>query len=298
MGHGGMSCGMKTMRFLIVVLNLIFFLIGLALLAVGIYIMVDPSLKKIKEIFPINSNPGIETGLSYLEVMAIVIIILGSILLIIGFLGCCGAVKQVKVFLIIYAIIIGIIILFEIAITIYFVAFKSKFEETIKPKLKDAVRSTYEGPFGLQTGSTLPKPSAISIAWDFIMFNFQCCGVYNKSDFINDVPKWNRTNSWWNASMANNTRNFTYPITCCPISSFTGDWNNLPFDKLESAAYCAINGTNIYEVGCYDKFMNLIDTAKTWIIVGAVVILVIELIAFIVALALCCRKRKPDHYSS
>jgi hypothetical protein len=31
--------------------------------------------------------------------MAIVIIVLGSVLLIIGFLGCCGAMKQVKLFL-------------------------------------------------------------------------------------------------------------------------------------------------------------------------------------------------------
>jgi hypothetical protein len=44
-------------------------------------------------------DPGIEKGLSYLEMMAIVIIVLGSVLLIIGFLGCCGAMKQVKLFL-------------------------------------------------------------------------------------------------------------------------------------------------------------------------------------------------------
>jgi hypothetical protein len=44
-------------------------------------------------------DPGIEKGLSYIEMMAIVIIVLGSILLVIGFLGCCGAMKQVKLFL-------------------------------------------------------------------------------------------------------------------------------------------------------------------------------------------------------
>ncbi|CAF0947953.1 unnamed protein product [Rotaria sordida] len=295
MGHGGMSCGMKTMRFIIVVFNLIFFLIGLALLALGIYVVVDPSLKKIKEILPINSNPGVEKGLSYLEVIAIVIIVLGSILLIMGFLGCCGAMKQVKIFLIIYAIIVGIIILFEIAITIYFVAFKSKFRETFTPKLKEAIRNTYEGPFGLQSNSALPKPSAISIAWDFIMYNFKCCGVDSKFDFIN-TTKWNKTNPWA-STMGNGYKNFTYPITCCNISNvFTEDWNNLPFDKLQSVAYCAVNGTHINEMGCFDKFLNLIDTAKTWIIVGAVIILVIELTAFIVALALCCRTKKGSKY--
>jgi hypothetical protein len=54
---------------------------------------------KINKCFLLFLDPGIENGLSYLEVMAIVIIVLGSVLLIIGFLGCCGAMKQVKVFL-------------------------------------------------------------------------------------------------------------------------------------------------------------------------------------------------------
>lgn len=47
-----------------------------------------------------HSDPGVVKSLSYLEVMAIVIIILGSVLLIVGFLGCCGAMKQVKLFLV------------------------------------------------------------------------------------------------------------------------------------------------------------------------------------------------------
>jgi hypothetical protein len=75
-------------------------------------VKVDPSLNKIKEIFPINSSkfsikkrrrndphdyildPGVESGLSYLEVIAIAVIVLGCVLFIIGFLGCCGAIKQ------------------------------------------------------------------------------------------------------------------------------------------------------------------------------------------------------------
>lgn len=61
--------------------------------------MVDPRFQKIKEFLPLNTNPGIEKGLSYIEMMSISVIILGSILLIIGFLGCCGAMKQVKLFL-------------------------------------------------------------------------------------------------------------------------------------------------------------------------------------------------------
>ena len=105
-----------------------------------------------------------------MEVLAIVLIVLGSVLLIIGFLGCCGAMKQVKVFLTCYAIIVAIIIIIEVAFTIYFVVFKSKFEAEFVPRLTDSLQKTYEGPLGL-IGENQKKPSPVSLAWDFIMYN-------------------------------------------------------------------------------------------------------------------------------
>jgi hypothetical protein len=46
--------------------------------------------------------------------------------------------------------------------------------------------------------------------------------------------------------MSSSLQNFTYPITCCNVSNvFTTDWNNLPFDKLQSYATCAATGTGL-----------------------------------------------------
>ncbi|UJR10021.1 hypothetical protein I4U23_014244 [Adineta vaga] len=288
MGHGGMSCGMKTIRCIMVLFNIVFFLIGAVLLALGIYVMVDPRFQKLKEIFPLNSNPGIERGLSYLEMMAIVIIVLGSILLIIGFLGCCGAMKQVKLFLTCYAIVIGLIIIFEIAITIYFVVFQTNFKDNFVPKLKQSVKDNYQGPLGLEGNG--PKPTPYSLAWDFIMYNFQCCGVESNTDF-DGASQWNNTNPW---AVSMESSKFRFPLTCCPLSNVQPNWNNLPVQQLNEVANCAVYGTN----GCYNKLVELLNSAKTWVIVGAVIILVIELITFIFTLALCCRQRKDTTYYS
>ncbi|CAF1304349.1 unnamed protein product [Rotaria sordida] len=296
MGHGGMSCGMKTVRFIMVLFNIIFFLIGAALLALGIYVMVDPRFQKLKEFLPISTNPGIEKGLSYLEVMGIVIIILGSILLIIGFLGCCGAMKQVKLFLICYAIIVGLIIIVEIGVTIYFVVFQANFKSRFVPKLQQSLKQTYEGPLVLNSNG-LSKPSSFSLAWDFIMYNLQCCGVEGKLDFFG-TTKWNRTNPWWNSSLPVTMKEFVYPLTCCPIGNLQQNWNDLPLDQLQQASNCALNGTNIYEIGCYNKLVDLLNSAKTWVIIGAVIVLIIELLTFIFTLALCCRQKKDTIYYS
>lgn len=70
-----------------------------------------------------------------------------------------------------YAIVVGLIIAVEVGVTIYFVAFRSKFEEQILPKLQETIRNTYEGPLGLVAEFNRSKPSGVSLAWDFIMFN-------------------------------------------------------------------------------------------------------------------------------
>lgn len=185
----------------------------MALIGIGVWIFVDPSFKKIREFLPIDSSkstiilmprsfdlsshldPGIERGISYLEVAAIVVLVIGSVLAIFGFLGCCGAMKQVKCLLTIvnfrfssidqtnvqrekinvfwfqYASIVVAIMLVEIAITIYFFAFRSKFDDQLIPKLQETITNNYEGPLGLIESLKRPKPSSISLAWDFIMFN-------------------------------------------------------------------------------------------------------------------------------
>lgn len=48
--------------------------------------------------------------------------------------------------------------------------------------------------------------------------------------------------------MSSTLHNFTYPITCCDVgNAFTTNWNDIQFSQLQSIAYCAINGTNIYQ---------------------------------------------------
>jgi hypothetical protein len=63
-----------------------------------------------------------------------------------------------------------LIILFEVDITIYFVLFQANFKDQFVPKLKQSVKTTYEGPLGL-IYSDLPKPTPFSLTWDFVMYN-------------------------------------------------------------------------------------------------------------------------------
>jgi hypothetical protein len=86
-GHGGMSLSMKLIRLLIILFNLVFVAIGAVLLALGIYVLKDPKLQQLQPLLNPDVTSKYSQGLSNIQIFAIVIIVIGGVLLLIGFLG-------------------------------------------------------------------------------------------------------------------------------------------------------------------------------------------------------------------
>ncbi|CAF0853050.1 unnamed protein product [Rotaria sp. Silwood1] len=277
LGHGSMSLSMKFIRLLIVLFNMAFIVAGVTLLVIGIYILKDPKMQQLRPLLNTDVIAKNSQNLSSIQIFAIVIIVIGGIILIIGFLGCCGAFKGFRFLHVIYAIIIGGIILAEIGIIIFFVAYQNRFKSQFVNKLQESIVKYYVG--------TPINDSAIvnsvSMSWDFLQFNLQCCGAVNKNDYSN-ATQWNRTNPY------DSNTNLTVPLTCCPLNA-TKNWDRLPTNMIE-ANTCAITSENAYSQGCYDRLIDLLATYKKYIIIGAVVVGVLEILAFLFALLLYCRK--------
>jgi hypothetical protein len=86
-GHGRMSISMKFIRLLIVLFNLAFVLVGLALLAIGVYVVKDPKLQQLRPLLNPDITSTVSQSLSNIEIFAIGLIVIGGVLLVIGFLG-------------------------------------------------------------------------------------------------------------------------------------------------------------------------------------------------------------------
>ncbi|XP_032139607.1 tetraspanin-18 [Sapajus apella] len=76
---------LSCMKYLMFVFNFFIFLGGACLLAIGIWVMVDPT--GFREI--VAANPLLLTG-------AYILLAMGGLLFLLGFLGCCGAVRENK----------------------------------------------------------------------------------------------------------------------------------------------------------------------------------------------------------
>ena len=86
-GRGSMSISMKLIRLLIVLLNIAFVVIGAVLLAAGIYLMKDPKLQQLRPLMDPDRISQYSQSLSNIQIFSIVLIVVGSVLLLIGFLG-------------------------------------------------------------------------------------------------------------------------------------------------------------------------------------------------------------------
>ncbi|KAF6024413.1 TSPAN8 [Bugula neritina] len=91
MGSGsGLSGCFACIKYLMFAFNFIFWLIGCALVGFGIWVLVDDTFKEL----------AADTSFAALQYAGIGIIVVGCVIMIIGFFGCCGAIRESKCLLV------------------------------------------------------------------------------------------------------------------------------------------------------------------------------------------------------
>ncbi|XP_026095924.1 tetraspanin-1-like [Carassius auratus] len=175
---------LKSVMFLF---NGIIFVAGAAILGVGIWVKVDSGsvLSFLQKIQGAPGELGKVLNVGYL------LIAVGAVLLVLGFLGCCGAIKESRCMLLLFFIIILIVFIVEVAGAIVLLAFKPQAENLIKQMESEVVKSLKYDYW---------KNADITGLWNTTMSTLKCCGFNNYTDFTNSEFK-NKTKS--------------YPAQCC-----------------------------------------------------------------------------------
>ncbi|KAK3580355.1 hypothetical protein CHS0354_014829 [Potamilus streckersoni] len=165
--------GMKCVKLLIFSFNLLFVLVGIALIACGAYVQIQ--LKKYFQLIDGSFDSA-----------AVLLIVVGVIVFMIAFFGCIGAIRENHTCVMIYAVLLGLIFILEIAGGIAgFV-------------LKDKVRDSVEKLMNTSLQKEIDQPVSPNI-WDDIQKEFKCCGVETYKD--------------WEKSGINKTA----PDSCCTV---------------------------------------------------------------------------------
>ncbi|XP_069566212.1 tetraspanin 35 isoform X1 [Brachyistius frenatus] len=236
---------LKGMMF---VFNGIIFLAGAAILGVGVWIKVD-SGSILNFLGKIENAP---TALNQVLNVGYLLIALGALLVVIGFLGCCGAVKESQCMLLLFFIIVLLVFIAEVAGAVVILVFRPLADDLFS-KLGKAAVENIKNDYG-----TNPDITGL---WNTTMSTLKCCGFYNSSDFINSPYYMNNK--------------MKYPPQCCPDT-------HSPCNQTVVDNVTTING-------CFLKIKYLIDE-NTVVIVGvALGIAALEICAMAVSMILYCR---------
>ncbi|XP_059846834.1 tetraspanin-1-like [Hypanus sabinus] len=159
----------KFLKMAMFAVNFIIFVGGAAIMGVGIWIKVDGgSFFAVLE--HMSSSLKVVANVGYL------CIALGAFLMVIGFLGCCGAMKENKCMLMIFFLVILVIFLAQLVAVVVILAFSGLadiFMSYIAMWLKDFFKNDYG------------KIQELTDIFDALMLQFKCCGISGHTDFLN-----------------------------------------------------------------------------------------------------------------
>ncbi|KRY33685.1 Transcription initiation factor TFIID subunit 2 [Trichinella spiralis] len=102
----------------------------------------------------------------------ILLIIVGCILSVLGFFGCCGAIRENYCMTMTFAVLLGVIFILELAAGIASYVLRNDVEEIIGEHAKIGM-DNYN-----QTGA-----DGVTLAWDALQTQFECCGTNNYTDW-------------------------------------------------------------------------------------------------------------------
>ncbi|XP_061605776.1 tetraspanin-18B-like isoform X2 [Phyllopteryx taeniolatus] len=177
---------LSCMKYLMFIFNFLIFLGGSFMLSIGVWVLVDPL--GFREI--VAANPLLFTGVYF-------ILAIGAMLFLLGFLGCCGPIRENKCLLLFFFIIILLIFLAELAAAILAFFFR---EHLTREYFTRELKHHYQG---------YNTTEVFTSTWNTIMTIFDCCGVSGPEDF--DVGLFRLLNP-----------HKMTPDACCQGSSYQG----------------------------------------------------------------------------
>merc|ERR1712111_251632 len=188
-----MGCFDTMLRYIVFLINFVFFLASVALIAIGAYI---------------NFHMR-----QYLNT-SIVLIIIGAIILIVAFFGCCGACTENACMMYTYGTLMALILISLIGVAITIVVFKDDVRNLVEKKMKEGMQK-YDA----------SESGGVTETWNIMQHDSKCCGVEGFKD-------------WENTPFSQGSN---VPDSCC-IQNTSGCGKG-----------AIQNPDNIYQEGCFAK---------------------------------------------
>ncbi|XP_065896746.1 tetraspanin-33-like isoform X1 [Dysidea avara] len=219
------GCCNLLAKFFLFVVNILIWILGGALLAIGI-------------IAELQKEDYGDVSSSVLASPAIICIIIGSVLFLLGLLGAVGALVELYYVLMIYVLLLFIILLVEIGVAVFIYVQNDETEDIIREQMEELIKEYRNDP-DLQD-------LIDSIQSDLL----ECCGIDRPDDW--------QLNPYFNCSSPS-LQACSVPFSCCLPEENSTVVNTQCGDGALRIGNTGSRSQLIYTNGCYGEFEELIE---------------------------------------
>lgn len=191
--------------------------------------------------------------------LPIIVLIAGLIILLIGFLGCCGALKENSCLLKMYAAIVLVLLIGELVLGILILVFTNTAEEKVMDGM-DKILRKYGG-----------DDASLTKSLDAAQHELKCCGVNNYTDWEN------------------------YPYGEAHADSVA---DGCCIERVENCGISVLEKPDfedlIYTDGCFQAIKDDVKNAAIGLGVAVIILAVVQLLSISCA---CGLAKKSHHYA-
>ncbi|KAF4525140.1 hypothetical protein B566_EDAN005082 [Ephemera danica] len=263
-----------VLKYIVVILNLIFWLAGLAVLSIAVWLLADPNFY-----MQIIHNNASSIGLY-------VLLGVGVLMFVVGFLGCSGAYRESQCMLVSFFCFLLIILVAEIAAGAWAYSHSHKLEDMIKSSITDTVKKEY----------SVTEENTSS--FDNLQRALQCCGSMGPTDWSNSAYN-NKTSDEHNKKEGaidmtlRSAGTYHIPKSCCNIEPDTEQCK-----KDTIGVFGGIIQPTIYSEGCATTLIALLEEYSNIALAICVGFVILELMGLIFSIILCCAIRAVESYKA
>uniref|UniRef100_A0A3B1JFA1 Tetraspanin n=1 Tax=Astyanax mexicanus TaxID=7994 RepID=A0A3B1JFA1_ASTMX len=249
----GKGCITATKYFLFL-FNLLFFIFGALIMGFGLWILLDNQ----------SFIAVLQDSSKALKVGSYILIGVGSFSMLMGFVGCLGAIYEVRCLLGLYFTCLLLILIAQVAAAVL-IYFQRNLLRTETSNIVTKLLENYNG-----------QNKTAEQAWDYIQRNMRCCG-------------WTGPEDWMRNPVIVNSSQMLYPCSCRNTS--------VPGDNGTNSGFCEAQSDNWpnYDTGCMISVESWLFTNYGVILGICLGVAVIELLGMILSMGLCKSVHQEDY---
>jgi len=261
--HGGCF---SFLKFLVFTVNFILWLVGLGVLGVSLWLLFDSDLY-------LQTAADQKTDY-YLGTY--VLLGVGAIITIMGFLGCCGAWKESPWMLGTFFAFLLIVLFAEVAVGILVYFQGQPYGEFIQQGVKQTVELNYN-----------KNNTAAMKTFDLVQTELECCGTSGPQSWKRSV--FNEFNFDGELGIATIKASYNVPRSCCRAPETPDCSNNLQLQNDQNPS-----DQRLWKEGCVEALTKVISDHVIYILGAGAAVLFMEIFGMLCSLWLCCAVKRIE----